>query len=606
MGLQVWLPLNGNIDNQGLTPVTLSVGSPTYTSGKIGQCLNTTLAFNVSNNLITNLGSTNTYSMCCWCKDLNTSTGGRWVFSISSGTGTTRGLWENNSSTSRHWAYSGSGVNLSTSINTIDGNWHHICFTSAGSVVKLYVDGIYQSQVTSASITAMTANIITLNANDYNLNDFRLYDHVLSPREIKEISKGLVLHYPLSMPGQENLLLNTATPVSWTTTYTNTDQWSTKDIYNMKSPVNQLFVANDTATFSFDWVFTPGSSGSIKGSFHLETGNVTPWILGSVSKSTGTRNNASNYIDLSTTNKSGHVTCTFIVSSSAATAADTFRYFRIRWDKTPTDGTLTLSNCKLERGEIATPWIPNSADAAYSTLGFNDGIEYDVSGFQYNGEKYGDLKWSNNSAKYNSCYEFDGSSDYIRLKQDLYSQFRLARDEVTVNIWAYKDDWGDYKNSGSTAQWMTMCGCQERGGFSIYEVGNGRFAFICGTGESSNSYKGSNTATGYADSLSAGWHMFTLTFDGLSLKGYVDGNLVVSNAFFTTKTPIYYNTGTTSIYIGVESGSGNQAGLWWKGKLSDFRVYTTALSAEDVAELYNTPISLSNNGTLLGYEYVEV
>jgi len=81
--------------------------------------------------------------MCCWCKNLNASASGRWVFSISSGTGTTRGLWENNSSTSRHWAYAGTGVSLSTSINTIDGNWHHICFTSAGSVVKLYVDGIY-------------------------------------------------------------------------------------------------------------------------------------------------------------------------------------------------------------------------------------------------------------------------------------------------------------------------------------------------------------------------------------------------------------------------------------------------------------------------------
>lgn len=606
MGLQVWLPLDGNINNQGLTPVTLSVGSPTYTSGKIGQCLNTTLAFNVSNNLITNLGSTNTYTMCCWCKNLNASASSRWVFSISSGTGTTRGLWENNSTTSRQWAYSGSGVNLSTSINTIDGNWHHICFTSAGSVVKLYVDGIYQSQVTSASTTAMTTNIITLNANNYNLNDFRLYDTVLSPREVKEISKGLVLHYPLSMPGQENLLLNTATPVSWTTTYTNTDQWSTKDIYNMKSPVNQLFAANDTATFSFDWEFTSGSSGSIAGNFHLETGNVTPWILGSVSKSTGTRNNASNYIDLSATNTSGHVTCTFIVSSSAASAADTFRYFRIRWDKTPTDGTLTLSNCKLERGEVATPWIPALSDTAYSTMGFNDGIEYDVSGYGYNGEKFGNITYSSNTARYNTCYVFDGSSVYVRLKNELYSKLRLARDEVTMSIWAYKDNWGDYQNSGTTAQIHTLCGCQESGGISIYETGNGRFNFVCGTGETSNTYKVSNAPVGYAGTLSEGWHMFTLTYNGFDLDGYVDGNLVVSNTFFTTKTPIYYYPGNTSIYIGVESGSGNHANMFWNGKLSDFRIYETALSADDILELYHTPISLSNNGTLLTQgEYVE-
>lgn len=150
-----------------------------------------------------------------------------------------------------------------------------------------------------------------------------------------------------------------------------------------------------------------------------------------------------------------------------------------------------------------------------------------------------------------------------------------------------------------------MCGCKEGGGFSIYEVGNGRFTFVCGTGESSNSYKTSSTSTGYADSLSSGWHMFTLTFDGLSLKGYVDGNLVVSNAFFTTKTPIYYNTGTTSIYIGVESGSGNQAGVWWKGKLSDFRVYTTALSEDTIKELFHTGQTLTNTGVLMSNEITE-
>lgn len=80
MALQVWLPLNGNLNNQGLTPITFASGTPTYTTGKIGQCLGSgSLSFTVSDNLIANLGTTNIYSMCCWCKDLNTATGTRWV-----------------------------------------------------------------------------------------------------------------------------------------------------------------------------------------------------------------------------------------------------------------------------------------------------------------------------------------------------------------------------------------------------------------------------------------------------------------------------------------------------------------------------------------------
>ena len=42
---------------------------------------------------------------------------------------------------------------------------------------------------------------------------------------------------------------------------------------------------------------------------------------------------------------------------------------------------------KLEKGDHATPWVPHSTDALYAAMGFNDGIEYDVSGNGYNGQR---------------------------------------------------------------------------------------------------------------------------------------------------------------------------------------------------------------------------
>lgn len=36
-----------------------------------------------------------------------------------------------------------------------------------------------------------------------SLNDFRIYDHCLSPFEIKEIAQGLILHYKLDDPREE-------------------------------------------------------------------------------------------------------------------------------------------------------------------------------------------------------------------------------------------------------------------------------------------------------------------------------------------------------------------------------------------------------------------
>lgn len=50
------------------------------------------------------------------------------------------------------------------------------------------------------------------------MNDVRIYDHALSALEIKEIARGLILHYPLNHNGlgRENLALNTRilTPAS--------------------------------------------------------------------------------------------------------------------------------------------------------------------------------------------------------------------------------------------------------------------------------------------------------------------------------------------------------------------------------------------------------
>jgi hypothetical protein len=40
MGLQIWLPLDGNLENKGLTDVTITAnGTVSYANGKIGQCL---------------------------------------------------------------------------------------------------------------------------------------------------------------------------------------------------------------------------------------------------------------------------------------------------------------------------------------------------------------------------------------------------------------------------------------------------------------------------------------------------------------------------------------------------------------------------------------
>jgi len=68
---------------------------------------------------------------------------------------------------------------------------------------------------------------------------------------------------------------------------------------------------------------------------------------------------------------------------------------------------------KLEKGNHATPWVPHTADAIYTKMEYNDGVEYDVSGFGNNGTIYNTLTQLSDTPCYDSSTVFDGSG-YIK------------------------------------------------------------------------------------------------------------------------------------------------------------------------------------------------
>ena len=107
-------------------------------------------------------------------------------------------------------------------------------------------------------------------------------------------------------------------------------------------------------------------------------------------------------------------------------------YLQWRIENSVADKFLYVCGMKLERGSRPTPWIPNPADAEYSTFGFDDGIEYDVSGYGHNGTKTG-VTYSSDSPRYNTSTKFDANTNDVT-PMPCFSNGQTV-DEMSISIW---------------------------------------------------------------------------------------------------------------------------------------------------------------------------
>ena len=104
----------------------------------------------------------------------------------------------------------------------------------------------------SSNFTFDKSYYISFGSTLQKLNDFRIYDECLSPKQIKEISKGLVAHYKLEGVGANpNLALNTLT-TSPSSFYDYTGKASASRITDddVFTSVYKIDFPEDTATYS--------------------------------------------------------------------------------------------------------------------------------------------------------------------------------------------------------------------------------------------------------------------------------------------------------------------------------------------------------------------
>ena len=382
MSLQIWLPLTKDTRNQGLSKVTVTNNGATFNSaGKLGGTYEFASGKRIQTTLpsASNLNS-KAISFACWIYITSWNSSYDCFMSIADGTNWTQSratLCRNNTASTLTWTIangtSRAYVNTTTALSL--NTWTHVACTYNGSSLKVYINGVLDNTAyTSISIEYAGAfNIGGWSGANYpfngRLNDARVYSHCLSPMEVKELSKGLVLHYPLNRQGfgQENLAHNTY----------NLAPFATVQVEYKAYDVGLMDVSNgETVTVSFDLDMTVAKAATSGYLLVYNTNNKGPHQIGNVNALSGRPLVVGQDI-----HERLSVTTTITNRTDATRATDAIEFY----SDYNTENEIFISNIKVERGSIATPWCPNFSDALATTVGLNDVTEYDISGYNNNG-----------------------------------------------------------------------------------------------------------------------------------------------------------------------------------------------------------------------------
>ena len=613
MSLQVWLPLTKDTRNQGLNTGTINwtTAAAFTNNGKLGKALSTggcTMPASMTSQVLNNTA----VSIACWLyvnADADDATNRAMIFGNDS-TSTLGGRqfsifrYPNSDDIHLSWqsAASGSVVVGGVWSGVLTPHaWNHICITYQNPNVKIYVNGIQvgsTSGVMNANSFAYDTNIIHSSSSHY-INDFRIYNHCLSEAEVKKLAQGLILHYPLNRGGwgQENLLKGTqlldidATIPNGVTKTANAYQGFTSVTYNNNSgtSLHELLAWNSKVTVKSKEVYTVSfyakspTSALLTCYFYNNSSGIVQVSTGRASTGDITLAADGNIpIRLTPTWTKYWITWTFDDTATSATKSLLFRSLAGQ-------GEMSICEIKLEKGSIATPWCPNSSDVLATTIGLNGTTEYDISGFCNNGTRVGTFEWSSDTPKYSVSTVFNASHpDYIKIPYTNYA-IQEAK-EMTWSIWAYDDDWSTYSGR--------IYSCTEGGGVNIEESSSTlNWAVNMYTAADYSTYAYQGYCSINKASLSSGWHMFTWVYTTTGTKVYVDG--VLKSTVDINSYGIHF--ANTALYLGAEAqGETTTTGYYLTGKLSDFRIYATALSAADVKSLYQNNAAIDSDGTIHG------
>lgn len=619
MSLKAWYPLNGNLKNYGTNLHDLTVYNNTaapFGSGKVtkqGYASGTSYLKAPYDNT-----QSNAITFALWVKPTSPALWGD-IFSFGNGSNrieisadTGRYTWyvsDNN------YSLFSSGINLFTIPNQ---EWHHITIAADGTNVYVYLDGdlkLTQTQLHPVATCFGTQKEIRIGCRNTDggayyggiINDFRVYDHCLSVREVQQISQGLIVHLPLkdfNLESTTNLAPYPTPGAAYTANWATNLHPDAISVSGWGTGYNSG-VGNPQVGYHAYWKIIDGIPTMVFQHLNSQLGQGNRWLgisgggfqnkigpsktytisfdakasVDGVVVSTGyyyriTGATGNNFHDgcpsVALTTSWNRYSLTFTTLNTLNTSVDGSIYFY--GHNGSVNGIAYVRNIQVELKNHATPYTPSTRTASVM----------DCSGYRHHGTVIGAVVSTKDSARYNTCiYQENGVNNY--LKSGIIT---MPTDNVTMSCW--------FKSSttGYSGYHIPMAVNSSDYEMSIDTNGHFRNGFVInGTRQV--------ITTSHASILDGKWHMITATYDGATIRRYLDGKELTTYA-----TPVSGSlSGVTSELLIGNYGSGGYGNK--NAYMSDARIYATALSAAAIQTLYESRISLNSTGDLMAYEFIE-
>ena len=576
MALQIWLPLNGNLNNQGLNTYTISNTGVIDSLGKIGSCYSYSKQYTlISGDIISNLSK---FSISCWVYLTNASTYN--IFTSENSSGYWQFLLGNNSIKVRDSVSGLSGSRIDKTITAIPSSvWVHVTVVYDEGVVKVYQNGVLKDTLTFHSGATMnTHDKMYIGADGLNntssypgnckINDFRVYNHCLSDKEVSEISKGLILHYKLSENYQT---LNNSFKYPTFNTSSGHGGWShwapSNNTGTYSQNKNREYIYRDTQTYSHYFEHKSGANYYIcYQSPAFEGGYRSAQAIIKMPNGEDPR---------------GHVL--FSHNANVGTNPPTTftqlgdGFWLMKHEGFQQDGSNDLVSIYITHNKgvyISEAYLENDKKVCSDIFSTNNNV-IDCSGYTREGEIIGNLTTNSDAPRYDYVTSFDGKS---------YIQITSPSVEVrSVSFWA---KW----NSIPSRQSVVFVDQKSKMGFGLMSTG-----ILC----SSN---GISTNTFNKTSIVANkWYHFVIVNTGTAPTS-TNRDLFINGV---KQIPTSNTSNWTFNIDYLQVGKRSTTSDGFVGSISDFRMYVTPLTDNDVMDLYSTSTSVDNFGNLHCYEVDE-